>query len=73
MPGVRGRPHANQAALAAKKKKRSTGPAKSLLAATDGRSGSGDAHAEAGLQPGAKEFLLYLERRGIVRVRVRVN
>ena len=46
------------------------GAAKSLPAATDGPSGSGDAHAEAGLQPGAKEFLLYLERRGMVRVRV---
>ena len=72
MPGVRGRPHADQAALAAKQK-RAMGAEKSLLAATDGRSGSSDGHAEAGLQPGAKEFLLYLERRGMVRVRARVS
>jgi len=66
---VRRRPHAKQAALAAKKK-RAMGAARPLPAATDGPSGSGDAHAEGGLQPGAKEFLLYLERRGMVRVRV---
>ena len=42
------------------------GAVAAAAAAADGRSGSGWAQVEADLQPGATEFLLYLERRGMV-------
>ena len=70
-PGPDPGPRPNQAALGAKKKAMAAarslpGAEAAAAAAADGRSGSGWAQVEADLQPGAKEFLLYLERRGMV-------